>query len=169
MSIRSRLSFFSFLIIILFSLVPPASLKSQQKIASTDELVKQSEVVAVGTVANLSSEWNESHTMIRTRVTLAVDQYVKGSNSGNTITLMIPGGEIDGVGELYSHMPKFIRQEQVVVFAQKNSEGTYRVAGGREGKFTVQKDAETGRLLVAGQTTLESFTAHLKNVVQVLK
>ena len=65
--------------------------------------------------------------MIRTRVTLSVDQFVKGGSPQNSLTIYIPGGEIDGVGEVYSHMPTFRQNEDVVVFAEKDRDDRYRV------------------------------------------
>ncbi len=167
MSKRSRFSLHTMLGVMVLSVLLPVSLMCQSKIATTDELAKRAEVVAVGKVTGLVSEWNETRTMIRTRVTVTVDQYVKGGVSANTLTIYVPGGEVGGVGEVYSHMPTFSREENVVVFAKKDGQGHYQISGGHQGKYTIQKDEVTGKLIVAGKRTLEEFTATVKNALQI--
>jgi hypothetical protein len=94
------------------------------------DLSKRSDVVAVGKVASLKAEWTADKQRIQTRVTLSVDDYVKG-NEGKSMELVVPGGEVGAVGELYSHMPKFSQGEEVVVFAAKDKKGRFRVVSGR--------------------------------------
>jgi hypothetical protein len=82
--------------------LPGAGALSQSKELTTEALAGQAEVVAVGKVSSLVPQWNEDHSRIFTRVTLSVDQYIKGGSAGQPLTLLVPGGEVDGVGELYS-------------------------------------------------------------------
>jgi len=140
----------------------------QKKAVTLEDLTRGSEIVAVGQVRNVTSEWDETHTRIRTKVLLAVDQYVVGSASGNALTLYVPGGEVDGVGELYSHMPVFKNEEQVMVFVAQDKLHHYRVSAGAQGKFTLQKD-ETGKLFVPGQAMLEEFTKEVKDTAKRLQ
>jgi hypothetical protein len=157
---------FPILSIVLLSIVLQTSSRSQSRQVTTEELARQAEVVAVGKVTALRSEWNEAHTMIRTRVTLAVDEYVKGGSSDRTFTLYAPGGEVGGVGELYSDMATFRQDENVVVFAQKDKQGRYRVSDGFQGKMTVVKDQITGKLMVAGGKSLDELTNDVKQSLQ---
>lgn len=152
---------------LLLTLLLPLTLFSQTKLSSTAALAQRAEVVAVGTVTSLVSEWNESHSSIQTRVNVAVSEYLKGNNSSHSLTIVVPGGEIDGVGEVYSHMPKFRTAEEVFVFAKKDTRGLYRVAGGDEGKYTLQRDAVTGKLSVAGDKSLEEFSSTVRTALQV--
>ena len=138
----------------------------QSNAAMAEQLAARAEVIAIGKVTGIESEWNESHTMIRTRVTLSVDQFVKGGSSQNAMTIYVPGGEIDGVGEIYSHMPTFRRDEDVVVFAEKDRDNRYRVSAGSQGKFLVEKDGATGRRMIAGGRSLDDLKAQLNLVIQ---
>ncbi len=147
-----------------FFLVP--SLHSQTKPVTVEELTQKAEVIAVGQVRDMVSEWDETGTRIRTRVLLSVDQFVKGTGSGNTLTLYVPGGEVGSVGEIYSHMPVFKREEQVIVFANQDKLHHYRVTEGQEGKFTIEKDMRTGISVVPGHATLDVFTSRVKATVQ---
>ena len=138
---------------------------TQTKTVSLDELTQSSDVIAVGQVKNMTSEWDETGTRIRTKVQVSVDQLVAGTNPGSTLTLYVPGGEVGTVGEFYSHMPVFKREEQVVVFATQDKQHHYRVSAGVQGKFTVQKDQTTGKPIVPGHATLEEFTSMIKTTV----
>jgi hypothetical protein len=132
-----------------------------------EQLAKESDAVVVGKVAGLSSEWNETKTRIQTRVMIAVDQSVKGDSSVKSMIVIIPGGEVDGVGEVYSHAPRFVRDEAVVVFAKKNISGQYHVSNGNQGKYTILKDEVSGKLSVAGGKTIEEFTTSIKTALKV--
>jgi len=146
--------------LVLVALVP-AGVRSQSKHLTTDKLTTQAEVVAVGKVKETKSEWDEFHSSIRTRVTVSVDEYLKGSGANN-LDVYVPGGEVDGVGELYTHMAKFKKDEEVVVFAEKDSNNRYRVSGGDQGKVIVKKDETTGMPMVGGQQSLDDFKVEVR-------
>jgi len=146
----------------LLFLFPCASSRAQSVRLPVETLAVQAEIVAVGRVSSLVSGWNGDHSRILTNVTLDVDQYVKGGTPGRPLTLVVPGGEIDGVGEMYSHMATFQQGESVLVFAEKDTHGAYRVASGQQGKFTIRKDESTGALTIGGNMSLEGMTALVK-------
>ncbi len=127
--------------------------------STTEALARRSDVVAVGHVASLLAQWDENHSRIRTQVTIAVSENVKGTSSGSSFTLVVPGGEVDGVGEMYSDMPVFRKDEDVVVFARRTPQGTFRVEGGVEGKYTVVKDAATGTPMVSNRLSVAEFAS----------
>ncbi len=133
----------------------------------TDDMSRKAEVVVVGTVNRVASEWNASHTRIVTRVTLAVDQYVKGSSTGGTMTLVVPGGEVGGVGEWYSHSPQFKENEDVLVFAEKDAQGMLRVTAGNRGKISLRKDGETGRRVLSNGLPLERLMNQIRDASKI--
>jgi hypothetical protein len=148
-------------------LIPVSYSQSQVLQQSIEKLSQESDAVVVGRVAGLASEWNESKTRIQTRVTISVDQNVKGDPSMKSMTVLVPGGEVGGVGEVYSHAPKFKNDESVIVFAKKAKQGYYQLSEGTQGKYSVLKDEVSGRLMVAGANTLEAFTGRVKAALQV--
>lgn len=169
-----RRLFLIVLALIMTSAFLPGWVKSQSKGAATidalkplttDELASRSDVIVVGKVTERKSEWNSNKSRIYTRVTLAVDQCIKGDASQKTITIKTLGGEVDGVGELYTHTPSFKPDEKVVVFAQKDKQGSLRVTGGEQGKLIVKKDEQTGTPIVMGSKTLDQFTGEVKHAV----
>ena len=145
---------------------PRHDARGQSKEQTVEQLATRAEIVAVGTVADLRSDWNADRTRISTQVTLRVDQYLKGGNTGNILTLTVPGGEVDDVGETYSHVPRFSQNEAVVVFAQADKGGMLRVTGGEQGKISVRRDERSGRMLVGQGEVLEAFTTRIKNALK---
>jgi hypothetical protein len=122
-----------------------------------------SDIVVVGKVGSMVSEWNSDKSAIFTRVTIDVAETVRGTLSGRTVTVVVPGGEIGDDGEWYSHTPRFTAQEEVVLFAGKAADGTYRVSGGEQGKLTVERDRETGVKVIPNVGSLQAFTGHLRS------
>jgi hypothetical protein len=72
----------------------------QTRELAPEDLAKQAEVVAVGKVSGLVSQWNADHSRIYTTVTLSVNQYIKGGSAAGPLNIMVAGGEVDGVGEM---------------------------------------------------------------------
>jgi hypothetical protein len=139
---------------------------AQQKQKTVDELSKQADVVAVGRVTAMKSEWDEGKTRIITRVSLAVDEYLKeGNERSKTVTVVTLGGEIDEVGEMYTHVPTFRQSEHVIVFLRKDNRGDYRVAGGTQGKYSIERDPESGKMTVAGSVAVDDFTRAIKQAL----
>ena len=120
------------LLILLASFAQVAS--AQSRVLAVDDLAKRAEVVAVGRVSAMKSEWSADRKYIITKVTNAVEEYVKGSDA-SAVTVTTLGGEVDDVGEIYTHVPTFQPNENVVVFLQKDRQGEYRVSGGTRGRY----------------------------------
>jgi hypothetical protein len=139
---------------------------SQSTAIDMEGLTNRADVIAVGKIASLRSEWNQDRSRIVTRATIAVDQYLKGEQPQRSLVITVPGGEIDGVGEMYSHTARFKPDEQVVVFATADNRGQLGVVGGDVGKMTVARDKVTGLQMVADKEPLSAFTSRLKGVVQ---
>ncbi len=139
---------------------------AQLKKLTTEELTDGAEVVAVGKVTAMRSEWNKDRTRIYTKVTISVDQYVKGEQVEKTLTITHLGGEVGDVGELYSGTPKFRKDEEVLVFVKKDKLGNLRVTGGARGKYTITKSESTGLKVVGETKTLDDFTAQIKSIVK---
>ena len=139
---------------------------SQLKKLTTEELTVGAEVVAVGKVTAMRSEWNKDRTRIYTKVTISVDQYVRGEQVEKTLTITHLGGEVGDVGELYSGTPKFRKDEEVLVFVKKDKLGNLRVAGGAQGKYTITKSELTAPKMVGENRTLDDFTDQIKSIMK---
>ncbi len=163
---RQLLGTVTIVALVCLAMVPGIS-SAQGRAMTTDELVKQSDVVFVGKVNQLKSEWSSDKSRIFTRVTLSVDQYLMGTGTGSTLTLVTPGGEIDGVGEMYTHMPVFHKDEDVVVYAARDARGAYHVTGGSQGKLIVDRDSDTGMQYVAGREPLQFYVTAVQKAAAI--
>lgn len=132
----------------------------------TDQLSQDADVIVVGKVGKLAAEWNADKSRIQTRVTITVSDVLKGNGATQTISVVVPGGEVGGVGEWYSHSPRFVNSEDVVVFAKKDRRGVLRVASGQQGKFTITKDEVTGSKVIPNVGTLAQFTSNIKTTLK---
>ncbi|HXF99581.1 MAG TPA: hypothetical protein VNL69_02295 [Bacteroidota bacterium] len=138
-----------------------------QSLASIDEhLVQRADFVVVGRVTEMRSSWNRDRTGIVTSVSLAVDEFLKGQGSQRSLVVSVPGGEVDGVGEMYTHMPKFTVNEAVLLFLQRADGGALRVVGGEAGKIAITEDRLTGKKVVGENQLLEVFTTRIKSAIK---
>jgi hypothetical protein len=132
----------------------------------TDQLSREADVIAIGRVGKLASEWNADKSRIQTHVTIEVSDMLKGDGATRTISIVVPGGEIDGVGEWYSHSPRFVNSEDVVVFAKKDKRGLLRLASGQQGKLTIQHDEVTGTKIIPNMGSLAQVTSLIKTTLK---
>ena len=154
-------SIFLFLLTILFSGYFSIAL-CQKTEAKLKQLTVNADLIVTGKVAGNKSNWNPDKTRIYTEATLQVDEYLKGNNIGNSVVVTYPGGEVNGIGELYTHMPKFENNEDVLVFLKKDANG-YKVFDGEEGKIKIMKDAKTGEEITSSNVRINYLKAQIKN------
>jgi hypothetical protein len=148
------------LLVLIFSI---SNIISAQTIQSEiSDLAKGADVILTGTVINKKSDWNTRKSAIYTRVTIQVDEYLKGNISQNTITVIHPGGEVDDTGELYTHIPTFSSDENVLLFANKSSNNTdYYVHEGEMGKVTLYMN-DHGEQVTAQKRNVSVLKAEIK-------
>jgi len=161
MMLKSLLLFF---LSLLFSgLISYAySQKTEEKLK---QLTADADVIITGKVSGQSSGWNADKTRIFTQATLKVDEYLKGNNNGNSVVVTYPGGEVGGIGELYTHMPKFANDEDVLVFLKKDEKG-FKVSDGEEGKIKIIKDEKTGDKTTSSKIPVSYLKMQIKNYLK---
>jgi hypothetical protein len=128
---------------------------------SLDDMVNQSDVIAIGNCVNTQSVWVDN-TLV-TLATVAVNETLKGDESTTNLTVALPGG-VDAnrqfpIAMSYPGAPKMTPGEEVFLFLSSSSEvaGSYTVAGFSQGKFSIVKD-EDGEPMVSRdlrQTSLQ--------------
>lgn len=141
---------------------------AQVRALSPEDLTRQSDAVVIGKVASVRSEWTGGRSRIQTKVTLAVEEVLKGEKGKATLDLVTPGGEVDGIGEYYSHTAQFKQDEDVVVFVRKDREGRYRVAAGDQGKMVIREDRGTGKRMVSEGAPLDLLTTRVREATNSL-
>ena len=137
---------------------------AQKDTSAIKTLSRGADIILTGKVDKTESGWNSSRTRIYTKVTLEVDEYLKGAKNAPSLEITYPGGEVGDVGELYSHMPRFTEKEEVLVFLKKSKRGTaYKVLHGESGKITLVNDERTGEKVTSSNVRLHSLKAAIKS------
>ncbi len=149
-----------------FVLAALPSAFAQKNDRALENLARQADVIAVGKVTATKSGWDRAHNRIVTSVTVNVGEYLKG-NEGNVLTIATMGGEVDGIGEWYSHSARFKTEEEVVVFASRDRQGKLRVTSGDEGKVKIERDSRTGAAIVQGNRDLADFKKQVSESLQI--
>jgi len=128
-------------------------------------LSQNADVIITGKVTQQNSSWNETRTRIYTIATIQVEETIKGGGQ-NHVDVRYPGGEVGDVGELYSHMPTFANNEEVLVFLKRDENSpAYKVLNGEEGKLTVIADPKTGEKVVGQNIKVNSLTSQIKSYI----
>ena len=129
-------------LIVVCSLLPLASTDAVQADSvkgNLKELTDAADSVLVGTVTDRSSYWNDKHTQIYTSVVFSVEDRLKGEAGPDKITITVPGGEVEGIGEFVSEMPSFDQGEKAVVFLKKLNNAQPPKAMSLPDKFPAQQ------------------------------
>jgi hypothetical protein len=130
------------------------------------KLTDSSDLIVVGKVVKQSSQWNEDKTRIFTRVSVNTEEYLKGKSGQKQLTITKPGGEVGDVGELYSHVPEFDDDEEVLLFLKKDKENELVVNKGTQGKYTIRRNNASGIRMIGESRTLENYKIKIKSFVQ---
>ena len=140
-------------ILALFAL--PAGATSMAPLA-LPQLAAAADRIAVARVERQVAEWTAGGSAIVTRVTLRVEQAVKGKlRAGERLEVLSEGGEVAGAGMLIEGAARFTPGEVVLVFLEQRGAGSWTVgmAQGalhvetRNGERTVRRDLAGLRLL----------------------
>jgi hypothetical protein len=116
---------------------------------SFDELVSRAEVILQGTVTDVRSQWTGEGAQHRivSYVTFKVEDAMKGA-PGESYTLCMLGGTVDGETMEVSDSPKFKVGDRDIIFVENNGSQFIPLVGIMHGRFHVDKDKETGREMI---------------------
>ncbi len=160
--INANRLFLPILIILGFQLTSFAAEKPDR----IKKLAKEADVIVTGKVLEKNSRWNANKTKIYTKATLQVDEYLKGIKNGNTVEISYPGGEVGDVGEIYTHMPRFEKNEEVLVFLKKDTKSdAFKVYNGEEGKIKVISDARSKEKVSSSNISIKQLKARIKSYI----
>ncbi|RKY94678.1 MAG: hypothetical protein DRQ13_07970 [Ignavibacteriae bacterium] len=152
------------MLIVILTLVGYQFNAFSQTISELEYLSEGADLILTGKVTQQSSEWNVDKTRIYTNATIQVEDYLKGNINEASIVVTYLGGEVGDVGELYTHMPKFEDDEEILVFLQRSqSTSTYKVFNGEDGKLSIVYDKNTGEQVTASNVQINSLKLQIKN------
>lgn len=152
----------SFLLLIIFQIPSYA----QNSSARLKYLTKNADAIITGKVIQKRSHWNENKSRIFTTATLRVDEYLKGEVQESRVEVVFPGGEIDGVGELYTHFPTLDNNEEVLLFMRKNNGNVqFTIMEGESGKFTLNTDHGSGEKITSDNKKLSAYKNEIRKII----
>ena len=141
-----RLTFYLSFCFFCFSIT---DINAQVKDMSAQDLTSASTAVFYGKCSKKSCEWDETHRIIYTYVTVVPEEYLKG-NLGSSAVIAVPGGQVGDIVYEVSDMPVFTEGEEIMAFVRTNPAGKNLVTGGYQGKLKIDTDKKTGRKMVYG-------------------
>jgi hypothetical protein len=106
-----------------------------------DQLVIQAEVIFQGNVTDVRSQWvgEGAQRHIVSYVTFKVEDPLKG-NPGESYTIRMYGGTVDGESMGISDAPKFNVGDRDILFVENNGSQVIPLVGLMHGRFHVKRD-----------------------------
>ncbi len=119
------------------------------------DIVKQADVIAVGTVTKAESRHEEGGKTIRTYVKFEKLDLHKGKAPGGTITLQLEGGKVGEDTLRVTYMPRFVVGRRYLIYVRPdNFKALSPIVGFNQGAFEV-KPSKTRQVLVGVANGLE--------------
>ena len=120
------------------------------------EMAVAADQILVGEVVGITSQVNARRTGIHTYVTIVVEEYLKGGRRP-VVTLRMLGGEAEGYRLVVPGSPAFRLGEEVLVFSDGEAGRVPTVLGMAAGKFTLERNSDTGERVLARSLAGLSF------------
>jgi hypothetical protein len=137
----------SFLWIVLILIAP--HLIALTVLPLTDEqLAKKAEMIVVGKVLSADYDTDKKDHHPYTYVHVRVSEYLKGKNQSRDLTLKTLGGIGPKLGMYVPGAANFYRDEEVLLFLEKRTDGSLFPIGLSLGKYSIYRDHDSGRKVV---------------------
>jgi hypothetical protein len=120
---------------LLVSIVSSANATQFQGFSRADQ-VRGSDLIVIGRVTSLRSDWDENRSTIYTDAEVAVHEVWKGSTPGDSLSVRTLGGSVDNVMLKVDGAAAFVSGEEVVLFLRL-SDGVYTPWGMTFGKYQI--------------------------------
>ena len=118
---------------------------------SPKQMGQKSPLIVQGRVVDTHSYWNDTGNKIFTETTIQVDEAHKGA-APSTVTVLQLGGVVGTVRMTVHGALQWQPDEEIVVFLEPCTSGTYQVSGFSQGKFSIERDPGTGKAFVKWPT-----------------
>jgi hypothetical protein len=138
----TTLSLFSLLLLTLLCVGDARASSATTRALSIAELTTRSDVIVLGTVSFIASDWNLNRTAIETRIDLKVEETLKGTVEHAKVSLYQLGGVVGDSASSLGEAAAFVEGERVAVFLSKNNRERLQVVGFFQGKFSVERRPE---------------------------
>ena len=108
------------------------------------DMTQQASIIVIGKITKLKSSWDKNHQQIFTKITLSVDEVLKGNLKKRRLTVTQFGGVVDDVEAWIDGNAQFTEGEKVLLFLDRQENGRLGVLHLYQGKFSIFTDPETG-------------------------
>lgn len=115
------------------------------KALSDKQLSETAEVIVVGKVLSAYSDQDPTTHRIYTYTTIRVYEYLKGKDRPRNLVLKTIGGVKGNLGSMVEGAADFYRDEEVMLFLERRTDGSLFPVGFFLGKFSLYNDQDTGR------------------------
>ena len=124
------------------ALAVPAAQAAIAQAASFDEKVDHAAAIILGKCVKTEARYDPTGRWIVTYATFDVEESIKGNASGQ-VTIVTPGGSVNGIHQETSGIPVFQKGDEHVVFLRNTrigltplyfDQGTYNVTAGAHGE-----------------------------------
>jgi hypothetical protein len=140
---------------------------TQQKLA-IDQLTDEADLVVRGRVEGVKIRQAPDRRSVSTVVSVSVKKQFKGPEV-SSVTVEQPGGAMGDVVQVVPGLAEFSQGEDVVLFLNRQRGGVFNTVNGKQGKFTIKTQAETGTEIVEDfahrAEALDSFLGRVKTMI----
>ncbi len=151
---------FTLLLLVLLTAIPVVSALMVK--ISVEDLTKEADVIVIGDIKEVESRWSIGRTPINTYVTLSVENYIKGGEGQETLTIITQGGSKWGFTVWVEDAPDFTKNGKVLVFLKKAGR-EFSVAGWAQGKYIVEN--EDVRDISGEKVSLKDFLRRIEDAM----
>jgi hypothetical protein len=148
--------------LVFLSLLPIPRAESAMVELTLEQLVKEADLIVVGTVESVKSELTQGK--IFSFATITVNSKVKGElNQGqDKIVVRFAGGTVGDIGMKVENSPNYQKNEKVIAFVEKvPNTSYYRTLGSFQGKFVIE-----GNFIVRANLKFEQFLDRIDAIMQ---
>ncbi len=132
---------------------------------SLEQLVREADLIIQGRVQAVTPG---SKGTLTTFVVVSVQAQWKGTKR-KTVRLILPRGSEGGITQEVPGLPTFRIGEEVILFLVRDSSGEYEILAGKQGKFSIQTDLQTGKQFVEDLTGSRSDLAQFRKSLSKAK
>jgi hypothetical protein len=126
-------------------LIPIAAKATLARAATFDDKVEKAAAIVLGKCTNQRSDWDSDHRWILTYSTFRVEKAMKGTMQPE-VTVVTPGGAVDGVHQDTIGMPVFRQGADNVLFIRNTAAGP-TVLYFEQGAYDVVRDPKGDRIV----------------------
>jgi hypothetical protein len=132
-------------------LAPSTLLGATQQPRSLKQLIHTADVIVRGSVQSITPGPHKEEDAFSATVVISVREQWKGTRL-SSLRLIQSQGTRGGITQAVPGLPTFLVGEEVILFVVQEGRGQYHVLGGKQGKFSIQTDPQSGKQVIEDLT-----------------